>query len=210
MPNCRSWSSGPMPESMSRWGDLIAPALSTTRSASTWNTFPPLSASTPTALPSLIRIFRTNTPPRTVRFRWWRTGLRCVIAVLIRTPSDVVRRRHAEAGGVQAVRVVRGAEPRLHTGGMESLLDGRPRTRLAAPDGHRPVRAMAIIVLNVEITLRFAKVRQDLVIRPFVVAERRPGVEILGEAPLHGLTVDRRPSADHLALRHVDRALAPR
>ena len=49
--------------------DLIAPVLSTTRSASTWNTFPPLSASTPTALPSLITIFRTNTPPRTVRFR---------------------------------------------------------------------------------------------------------------------------------------------
>jgi len=40
---------------------------------------------------------------------------------------------------------------------------------------------MAIIILNVEITLRFAKERQDLVIRPFVIAERRPGVEILGE-----------------------------
>ena len=41
---------------------------------------------------------------------------------------DVVRRRHAEAGGVQAIRVVRGAEPRLHTGGMEGLLDDRPGT----------------------------------------------------------------------------------
>ena len=49
--------------------DLIAPALSTTRDASTWNTFPPLSASTPTALPSLIRIFLAYIPPRTVRFR---------------------------------------------------------------------------------------------------------------------------------------------
>ena len=52
--------------------------------------------------------------------------------------------------------------------------------------------------------LRFAKVRQDLGIRPFIVAERRPGVKILGEAPLHGLTVDGRPSPDHLALRDVD------
>src|SRR6266446_3143225 len=90
---------------------------------------------------------------------------------------------------------------------MESLLDGRPGTRLTAPDGNRSVRAVAIIILNVEIALRFAKVRQDLVIRPFIVAERRPGIEILGETPLHGLTVDRRPSADHLALRHVDRPL---
>ena len=31
--------------------------------------FTPLSASTPMALPSLITIFRTNTPPRTVRFK---------------------------------------------------------------------------------------------------------------------------------------------
>src|SRR5216684_8774370 len=90
---------------------------------------------------------------------------------------------------------------------MESLLDGRPGTRLTAPDGNRSVRAVAIIVLNVEITLRFAKIRHDLVIRPFVVAESRPGVEILGESPLHSLTVDRRPSPDHLALRHVDRPL---
>ncbi len=52
--------------------------------------------------------------------------------------------------------------------------------------------------------LRFSKVRQDLGIRPFIVAERRPGVKILGESPLHGLTVDGRPSPDHLALRHVD------
>ena len=66
---------------------------------------------------------------------------------------------------------------------------------------------MAIVVLNVEIVFRFAKVRQDLVVRPFVVAEPRPGVEILGESALHRLTVDRRPAADHLALRDVDFAL---
>ena len=123
---------------------------------------------------------------------------------------DVVRRRHAEAGRVQAVLIVGGAEPRLQAGGMKRLLDGRPRAGLTAPDRHRPVRAMAIIVLDVEIALRFAEVRHDLVIRPFVVAERRPGIEILGEAPLHRLAVDRRPAADHLALRDVDRALAPR
>jgi len=66
---------------------------------------------------------------------------------------------------------------------------------------------MAIIVLNIEIALRFAKVRQDLVVRPLIVAERRPGVEILGEPALHRLTVDRRTAPDHLALRDVDRPL---
>src|SRR5260370_1415411 len=87
---------------------------------------------------------------------------------------------------------------------MESLLDGRPGTRLPASDGDRPVPAGAIIILDVEITLRFAKVRQNLVIRPFIVAESRPGVEVLGEPPLHSLTVDGRASADYLALRDMD------
>src|SRR5216683_8349665 len=89
---------------------------------------------------------------------------------------------------------------------MEGLLNGRPRTRLTAPDGHRPVRAVALI-LNVEIMLRFAKVWQDIGIRPFIVAESRPRVEILGEAALHRLAVDRRPAPDHLALCDVDRPL---
>src|SRR4029453_17929847 len=117
-------------------------------------------------------------------------------------PVQVVRGRHAKASGMEAIRIRRGAKPRLHTGVMESLLDGRPGTRLPAPDRQGSVRAMAII-LNVEITLRFSKVRQYLGIRPFIVAESRPDVKILGEAPLHGLTVDGRPSPDHLALRYV-------
>src|SRR5271170_6511621 len=76
---------------------------------------------------------------------------------------------------------------------MESLLDGRPGTCLTAPDRHRTVRAMAIVVLNVEIVFRFAKVRQHLVVRPFIIAKSRPGVEILGKSALHGLTVNRHP-----------------
>src|SRR5262245_31229286 len=60
------------------------------------------------------------------------------------------------------------------------------------------------IILNVEIMLRFAKVWQDLSVRPFIVAESSPGVKILGESPLHGLPVDGRPAPDHLALRDVD------
>ncbi len=43
----------------------------------------------------------------------------------------------------------------------------------------RSVRSMEIIP-NVEIMLRFSEVRQYLVIRPFIVAERGPGVKILG------------------------------
>ena len=37
------------------------------------------------------------------------------------------------------------------------------------------------------------KYGRTLGIRPFLVAERRPGVKILGEAPLHGLPVDMTP-----------------
>jgi hypothetical protein len=40
------------------------------------------------------------------------------------------------------------------------------------------------IIQHVEIVLRFDKVRQDLGIRPFLGAERRPGVKILRESPL--------------------------
>src|SRR5688572_7121668 len=60
------------------------------------------------------------------------------------------------------------------------------------------------IILHVEIMLQFSKVRQDLGIRPFIVAESSPGVKILGESSLHRLTVDGTPSPDHLALRDVD------
>src|SRR6202040_1815333 len=42
--------------------------------------------------------------------------------------AEVIRWRHAEAGGVQPVLIVCRAEPRLQTGSMESLLDRRPRT----------------------------------------------------------------------------------
>src|SRR5262249_26101350 len=112
----------------------------------------------------------------------------------------------SEAGGVEASGIRRGAEPCLDTGGMEGLLNVRPRTGLTAPDGHGSVRAMAIIQ-NVQIVLRFYKVRQYLGIRPFIVAESGPGVKILGESSLHGLTVDRTPAPDHLALRDVDLSL---
>jgi hypothetical protein len=88
---------------------------------------------------------------------------------------------------------------------MESLLM-KARTCLTAPDGNGPSEPWHI-VLDVEIALRFAKVRHDLFIRPFIIAESRPGVEILGEPALHGLTVDRRAAADHFALGDVDRAL---
>ena len=119
----------------------------------------------------------------------------------------VIRRCQAEACGVQAILVVGGAEPRLQAGRMERLLDRRDGPCLTTPDRDRPIRTVAIIVLNVEIALRFAKVRHDLFVGPFVIAESRPGVEILGESPLHRLAVDRRPAADHLALCDVDFAL---
>ena len=90
---------------------------------------------------------------------------------------------------------------------MERLLDGRRRACLTTSDGNWPVAAVAIVILDIEIALRFAKIRHHLFIRPFVVAESRPGVEILREAALHRLTVDRRPAADHFALRDVNFAL---
>src|SRR5262249_27565599 len=116
---------------------------------------------------------------------------------------DVVRGCHAQASRVLSIRIFRRAEPRLPTSIIEGLLDGRPGPCLTAPDGYRAIRAMEII-LNIEIVLGFTEVRQDLVIRPFIVAERRPGIKILGETPLHGLPVDGRSTPNDLALRHVD------
>src|SRR5499433_3722900 len=117
---------------------------------------------------------------------------------------EVIRRGHAETSGVQTILVVGGAEPRLHTSRVERLLDRRRGTCVTASDGNRSLRTVAIIILNVEITLRSAEIRHDFVIRPFVVAESRPRVEVFGKPPLHSLTVDRRPAADHLPLRNMD------
>jgi len=96
---------------------------------------------------------------------------------------DIVRRRHPQAGGVLAIGILRDAKARLPTGGMEGLLKSRPGPGLPATDGHGTVRTMEII-LDIEVVLRFAKVRQDLVIRPLTVAERGPGVKILWETRL--------------------------
>jgi len=94
------------------------------------------------------------------------------------------RSRHADASGMEPVLVLRDSKPGLQTSRMKRLLDGWPGTRLAPSDGHWSVRAVAIIILNIEIALRFAKIRHDLLIRPFIVAESRPGVEILRETAL--------------------------
>ena len=92
---------------------------------------------------------------------------------------------------MEPVLVLRDGIPGLQTSRVKRLLNGRPGTRLAPSDGHWSVRAVAIIILNIEIALRFAKIRHDPFIRPFIVTESRPRVEILREAALHGLTVDR-------------------
>src|SRR5271154_6643251 len=104
---------------------------------------------------------------------------------------DVIRRCYAQTARVQAVLVVGGAEPGLLTGRMERLLDGRRQSCLATPDGNWSVRTVTIIILNVEIALRFTKVRHDLFVRPLFVAESRPRVKILREPALHRLAVDR-------------------
>ena len=48
-----SWSEGPIPEIISKWGDAIAPAHNTISLASERKISPPLSTSTPTAVFSL-------------------------------------------------------------------------------------------------------------------------------------------------------------
>ena len=98
------------------------------------------------------------------------------------------------------------AEPRLQTGGMESLLDVRRLAGLTPSHRHWSFRAVKV-VLNVEVMLHFSVERQYLGVRPLIVAERSPGVEIFGQSSLHCLAVDGRPTADHLPLRHVDLTL---
>ena len=63
------------------------------------------------------------------------------------------------------------------------------------------------IVVNVEVMLHFSEERQYLGVRPFIVAKRSPKVKIFGQSSLHCLTVDGRPSPDHLPLRHMDLTL---
>src|SRR5262245_42556586 len=64
-----------------------------------------------------------------------------------------------------------------------------------------------VLILHVEVMLQFSVGWQDLGVRPCIVAERRPGLKILGEAALHGLTVDGTPAPDHLALGDVNLTL---
>ena len=78
---------GPIPDSISKCGDLIAPELKTTRSDSMVKISPPLSASTPIAFCPANNTFLTNTLPRTVRFSECLIGFRCPRAALIRSPS---------------------------------------------------------------------------------------------------------------------------
>ena len=128
MPNCCSWSSGPMPESMSRWGDLIAPALSTTRSASTVKHLPTALGFHTHGLAILDHDLpdKHPAPHRQIQIVAHRIEMRESHAHA--HPVQVIRGRHAQAGGVRAIRVLRGAKPRLHTGGMEGRLEVRPGT----------------------------------------------------------------------------------
>ena len=74
---------------------------------------------------------------------------------------QVVGGRNPNAGGVWAVGIIGGAEPRLQAGGIESLLDVRRLAGLAAPHRHWSFRAVEI-VLNVEVVLHFSVERQYL------------------------------------------------
>ena len=62
------------------------------------------------------------------------------------------------------------------------------------------------LILNVEIMLRFSKVRQDLTYDHSSLREQ-PRSQNPRESPLHRLTVDGL-DPDHLALRHVDLPLS--
>ena len=117
-----------MPESMSRWGDLIAPALSTTRPGFDLEYLPAAFGFHADGLAILDQDLPDEhaAPHRQVQMVAHRIEMRHGSAHS--HAVDVVRGRHAEAGGMQAVRIVRGAESRLHTGCMEGLLDGRPGT----------------------------------------------------------------------------------
>ena len=91
-----------------------------------------------------------------------------MIAALILQPSRLFEGPHANARGVRAIGILDCPITCFQTGCVEGLLDVCPGPGLTTPYWHRSVGSMKIIP-NVEIVLRLSKVRQYLVIRPFIV-----------------------------------------
>ena len=198
-----------MPDSISSWGDRMAPADSTTRSPYTREGFAAadrLHAHGPASLEQhLLHIdLASHRQVQSVAHRGEMGQCRAHPHA-----AQVVGGRHAHAGRVGPVGVLHRRIAVLPASVIEGPLDGRRLGGLAAAHRYRAVGAVEV-VLDVHIPLHLAVERQHLVVRPLGVALGRPGVKVLGQAPLHGLAVDGRPAADDLALGHVNLPPAPR
>ena len=120
--------------------------------------------------------------------------------------AEVVGWGYADARRIGAVGVLHRAEALADARLPEGSLDRRLRVGDAATHRHGPLGAVKVVV-NIQVVLHLAEERQHLGIGPLGVAHGGPVVVVLGQAALHGLSVDGRAAADHLALGDVDLAL---
>ena len=90
----------------------------------------------------------------------------------------------------------------IETGLIEGALRGLPGVARMAPHGQGAVTAVHVAAPEIHVGFHLAKVRQNLGIRPFVVAPLRPLVIVLRGATQDNLPIDRTGATDRFATRH--------
>ena len=206
MPSRRRSAAGPIPESISSFGDSIVPAQTTTSCpARACRTTPPCTYSTPTQRVPSKRSRHALAEVSTVRFvrveHGTQEGLRDTVAPSV---ADV-QLAEGDALELGAVRVVverdAGLLGRLHRRRGH-------RVRLVARDHRqRPAGAVVLVRPAVEV-LGALEERQDVVVPPAVVPARRPAVVVAAVAAHVDHPVERARPAEHPPARPVQ--LAPR
>jgi hypothetical protein len=90
----------------------------------------------------------------------------------------------------------------IKTGLIEGGLRGLPGVAWVSPHGQGAITAVHAAASQIQVGFHLAKVRQNLSVRPLVVAPLRPLVVVLRGATQDNLTVDRTGSTDRFAARH--------
>jgi hypothetical protein len=114
---------------------------------------------------------------------------------------EVVRGERTDARRIRGVEILALLKPLLAARFEERQLGSEPLLARPAADRDRAAGAM-IRRPDVAIVLQLAEERENLLEAPGRVASRRPGVEILRDAPQEHLAVDGAGATHHLAARH--------
>ena len=194
-------AAGPTPESMSSWGDAIAPALRMIWSPSTTNCSAAFD----------------HDPGRPCALKHQAQGVDIGLHSQVQTmarrtqvgqgraDANAVRVVHGErphAAGLRMVHVRIMGEVSIETGLIEGGLRGLPGVAWMAPHGQGAVTAMHAAAPEIHVGFHLAKVRQNLRVGPLVVAPLRPLVVVLRGTTQDDLTVDGTGATDRFATRH--------